>query len=224
MDDWWRFIWWLSRNRTRWVIFLLLMYLYLFTITEFVFIFFAALMQWIERMHRRRHVDFFESIVKFKFDVCSAPVEKLCVWKTLQIRCEEISRCEESSEYFIDAQVKVIDDYNDENIKYLLFYPQGMGLYYGTSCWIPRTNYHYARITLQRVWKEGEIEVFQSIKIKFGVRRFQVMGRIKRLHFDPITDDWITAASFVFRCPDCKNNFLTTGTHCNNCGRVVDRR
>ena len=197
--------------------FLLLMYFYLFTITDFVFIFFAGLMNWIESMYPRRHVDFFESKVKFKFDVCSAPVEKLCVWETLQIRCLEIS------EYFIDAKVKVIDDYNDEKIKYLLFYPQEVELNNGTS-WIPERNYHFARITLKRVWKEGDIEVFQSIKIKFGVRRFQVMGRIKRLHFDPITNDWITAASFFSRCPNCERHYLITGTQCNNCGRFADQR
>ena len=176
--------------------------------THFVSVFFVCteLMGLIEDRFPGKFVEFAESNFKFCFPN-PAPVERLNVWNNVKLTGMSMT------EYFQDAQVE-IQDCDDDEEKVLFFRPQDIELNNG-ALWNPEEEYHFARLTLKSVWKENDIELFQAHKIRFGVRRFTVMERVKELHYDQDTKEWISSKSFS-SCFHC-NNIGRIGTSCTEC-------
>ena len=161
----------------------------------------------IEEKFPGKFISFEETTLKFCFDI-SAPVERLSIWNNVKLTGMSMT------EFFKESQLEVQDG-DDDDEKVLFIRPQGVDLDNGAS-WTPEEEYHFARITLKSVWKENDIELFQAHKIRFGVRRFKVMERIKTLHYNQDTEEWISSKSYT-TCCYC-NNIGRIGTVCNECG------
>ena len=119
----------------------------------------------IKNLYHLKHVNFFESKAKFKFKVL-APIEKLCDWESLKLTDTQI--------YEFCSNTKVEANKDNLEIKYLFLHSPEVDLNDGAT-WIPNKDYHFACIICKHVWKEGDIEVFQSSKIKFSVLPFQAL-------------------------------------------------